>query len=248
MVVAPSAPSLAYDPGYPFNKYKLDSQNEAECGSYGPAGALTDSGPVRFSCRVTALSSLPNDKDAVYKFLGRACSRGSTRMMAEFHANSHADELVHKLESNKAAQLAILPQSLKRVKTDTHCVEVGAASPSDGLSFGDQEMEEARRQEEARAEQERVEARAAARADADARRRRERTATFILHNRDRYALGAEFYSQDRSAAWPGRNKQYILKSDGTYDLDCRPGEKICYGAWRDHQTIYWPPRCSEWVM
>ena len=65
-------------------------------------------------------------------------------------------------------------------------------------------------------------------------------ATFIMSSTDRYRLGLSFYSKTRrNYAWPGGNKQYNLSRSHTYELDCRPGEKICYGAWRDHQTYYW---------
>jgi hypothetical protein len=64
-------------------------------------------------------------------------------------------------------------------------------------------------------------------------------ATFILHNKDRYRLGVEFTSQNRSAAWPGGNQQYNLSGDGTYNLTCQRGEKICFGAWRDYQSTVW---------
>jgi hypothetical protein len=65
-------------------------------------------------------------------------------------------------------------------------------------------------------------------------------ATFILHNRDRYKLGVIFYSQNRTNhSWPGNGMQYYLAGDNTYRLDCSQGEKICFGAWRDYQTVYW---------
>ena len=66
------------------------------------------------------------------------------------------------------------------------------------------------------------------------------TATFILHNQDRYRLGVEFYSQNRANfSWPGNNQQYNLSTDRTYNLTCNIGEKICFGAWRDYHNTYW---------
>ena len=67
------------------------------------------------------------------------------------------------------------------------------------------------------------------------------TAEFTLHNHDRYTLGVAFYSKTRNTAWPGNNQQYNLnpKGDQTYTLNCQPEEKICFGAWRDHQSNYW---------
>ena len=65
-------------------------------------------------------------------------------------------------------------------------------------------------------------------------------ATFTIHNNDRYKIGLSFFSQTRrNWQWPGGNQQYNLSGSYTYELNCRPGEKICYGAWRDYQTYYW---------
>ncbi len=30
-----------------------------------------------------------------------------------------------------------------------------------------------------------------------------------------------------------------LSNDGNYALNCSPGEKICFGAWRASNTVYW---------
>jgi hypothetical protein len=43
----------------------------------------------------------------------------------------------------------------------------------------------------------------------------------------------EFYSMDRNAAWPGGGRAYRLYDSNwhAFSLRCRPGERICYGAW-----------------
>jgi hypothetical protein len=43
----------------------------------------------------------------------------------------------------------------------------------------------------------------------------------------------EFYSQNRSMAWPGGGTVYTLNdyAPHKFTLACRRGEKICYGAW-----------------
>jgi hypothetical protein len=58
----------------------------------------------------------------------------------------------------------------------------------------------------------------------------------------KYTVDVEFYSQDRSAAWPGNNKVWTLAdSDAhTFTLQCHSGENICIGAWsRGNSDIYW---------
>lgn len=55
-------------------------------------------------------------------------------------------------------------------------------------------------------------------------------------------VSLEFYSQTRSHVWPGNGKVYILddSEEHTYSLNCRTGEKICYGAWvRNRSSQYW---------
>ncbi len=52
----------------------------------------------------------------------------------------------------------------------------------------------------------------------------------------------EFYSQDRSHAWPGDGTAYVIKDWDfhEYSLECRSGEKICYGAWvQGDSSSYW---------
>ena len=75
-----------------------------------------------------------------------------------------------------------------------------------------------------------------AKAEAEARKTR---ASFTITSNDRYSLGLVFYSKSHGGEWPGNGKQYVLTGTKTYNLKCTPGEKICFGAWRDYQNIYW---------
>jgi hypothetical protein len=52
----------------------------------------------------------------------------------------------------------------------------------------------------------------------------------------------EFYSQDRSVAWPGNGMAWDLNDyqRHTYTLNCRSGEQICFGAWvTGNSSRYW---------
>jgi hypothetical protein len=55
-----------------------------------------------------------------------------------------------------------------------------------------------------------------------------------------YKIQIEFYSQNRSVAWPGNDMAYTISDDNThvYTLKCKSGENICYGAWPKN-SVYW---------
>jgi hypothetical protein len=55
-----------------------------------------------------------------------------------------------------------------------------------------------------------------------------------------YKIQIEFYSQNRSVAWPGNDMAYSINDYKThvYTLKCRSGENICYGAW-PKSSVYW---------
>jgi len=68
------------------------------------------------------------------------------------------------------------------------------------------------------------------------------TITFKVRSNYRYKAQVEFYSQDRPHSWPGGGQVYNLDDSAihTYRLSCRPGEKICYGAWAaGNSREYW---------
>lgn len=68
------------------------------------------------------------------------------------------------------------------------------------------------------------------------------TLTFNMKSNHRHKVQVEFYSQNRSHAWPGGNRAYNLDDydTHTFRLNCRSGERICYGAWvSGNQSKYW---------
>lgn len=72
-------------------------------------------------------------------------------------------------------------------------------------------------------------------------RRTDNEVTFSIECDYPHKIQLEFYSQDRSTAWPGNNMAYNITDYKThlYKLKCRSGEKICYGAWPNQSSTYW---------
>lgn len=185
------------------------------------------------------------------KFAGVACGRADDRAKARDIAQQRAYAIVKGLiEGFDSDYLSGKLSPLGYVKTAEgfDCKEVEARVAQDdgglceieGAILAHCPTTEAERQEMVQMLREQADEEAARQRQAEREQRERTTATFILHNEDKYKLGVEFYSMTRkNYAWPGGNKQYILERSGTYRLNCRPGEKICYGAWRDYQTIYW---------
>ena len=68
------------------------------------------------------------------------------------------------------------------------------------------------------------------------------TITWQVRSKYPYRLYLEFYSQTYDHSWPGGGEVYVLKDSRfhTYRLNCRRGEKICYGAWvTTDEGTYW---------
>lgn len=66
--------------------------------------------------------------------------------------------------------------------------------------------------------------------------------TFQMKSNHPNKVQVEFYSQNRSHAWPGGTKAYNLDDydSHSFKLNCRSGERICYGAWvSGNQNKYW---------
>jgi hypothetical protein len=59
------------------------------------------------------------------------------------------------------------------------------------------------------------------------------TETWEVRSSYPYKVQMKFYSQDRNAVWPGGGSAYALDDSEmkSFSLDCRSGERICYGAW-----------------
>ena len=68
------------------------------------------------------------------------------------------------------------------------------------------------------------------------------TLTWQIRSTYPYRLYLEFYSQNYDHSWPGGGEVYVLDDSRfhTYRLNCRRGEKICYGAWvTTDESTYW---------
>ena len=66
--------------------------------------------------------------------------------------------------------------------------------------------------------------------------------TFLMKSRYPYKVSVAFYSKSRGHVWPGVRKGYVLADSKVHEfnLSCRYGEKICYGAWVTGNTRkYW---------
>jgi hypothetical protein len=58
----------------------------------------------------------------------------------------------------------------------------------------------------------------------------------------KYRVQISFYSQNYSREWPGNGQAWGLNDYDVheYNLKCRSGEKICFGAWvTGNSNIYW---------
>lgn len=65
---------------------------------------------------------------------------------------------------------------------------------------------------------------------------------FIVRSLHPNVVDLEFYADQRKAAWPGGKEVYSIKDNHwhTYVLNCRRGERICYGAGvRGKYSSYW---------
>jgi hypothetical protein len=65
---------------------------------------------------------------------------------------------------------------------------------------------------------------------------------FQLRNMHKNSVQASFFSQNRRVAWPGNDRAYTLNDSEphTYRLECRQGERICFGAWlTGNSRSYW---------
>jgi hypothetical protein len=67
--------------------------------------------------------------------------------------------------------------------------------------------------------------------------------TWTINDKTRDNLVVAFYSQARRrTGWPAWSRNWTLhKGENSFTLDCRAGEKICYGAWNNSRIngTYW---------
>ena len=240
-----TTPSQAYDPGYPFNQYKPVGFKNSECFEDLP-GSLYTTGKVQYSCRVTALAHISSQESLKEEFLGIACGRGDTDREARHSAWARAMATVDQLKIDR-----------KKAKLKASLIDEGDWYVSDGMVDNcvgvptTVERETVQREGDPAVFAPLSAAPRTAAAPSSptweseggnqpAPQRDPNTATFVIHNKSPYRVGVEFYSQARNHAWPGGDRQYTVNNDGSYDLNCNAGEKICFGAWRDgNSSAYW---------
>lgn len=65
--------------------------------------------------------------------------------------------------------------------------------------------------------------------------------TFRIRSNHPNIVQVEFYSQNYNRAWPGGSQAYEISDYDvhSYRLNCRSGEKICFGAWVKGSSDYW---------
>ncbi len=57
--------------------------------------------------------------------------------------------------------------------------------------------------------------------------------TWTVKSMYQYKVQIAFYSRERNHEWPGSGQAWDLNdyNNHTYTLNCRRGEKVCFGAW-----------------
>lgn len=66
------------------------------------------------------------------------------------------------------------------------------------------------------------------------------TLTFWMASDHEYTVRVEF-SSSKSRYWPGNGLSYSIDDyeNHKFVLNCRTGEKICYGAWEEGGDVRW---------
>jgi hypothetical protein len=68
------------------------------------------------------------------------------------------------------------------------------------------------------------------------------TMTWTVKSMYQYKVQIAFYSRERNHEWPGNGQAWDLNdyNNHTYTLNCRRGEKVCFGAWvTGNASKYW---------
>jgi hypothetical protein len=187
------------------------------------------------------------------KFIGIACGRGDTEEEAKKAATFRAHEIVRRavegLETNVLTG-EFKPLAYRKDEERFICVLTDRNHKDKSLVEAENAAADAEREREAREEDERQARESAERLQRQREERRlveerERQSTTLVvevQSLDTYAVELSFYSQTyRNRAWPGGDQVYILSDSDvhSYRLNCRKGEKICYGAWRRGNRNSW---------
>lgn len=58
--------------------------------------------------------------------------------------------------------------------------------------------------------------------------------SFYFDNQKRFDVAVELYGERRGRVWPGNGQVYLIEKEMRKSLpvECRAGERICYGGWR----------------
>jgi hypothetical protein len=59
------------------------------------------------------------------------------------------------------------------------------------------------------------------------------TETWEIRSSYPFKLQMQFFSKDRPVVWPAGGQAYVLDDSKMhqFSLNCRAGERVCYGAW-----------------
>jgi len=190
------------------------------------------------------------------KFIGIACGRGDTEDSAKKTASFRAQELVRRavegMETNvligdfqplgyrkdeDRSRCVAVPRGKETASNDSSPPDLGSPlDDADDVSTSNAEAENFERQRRERQEREERQRLAAE------RERQSTMLVFDVKSLDKYAVELSFFSDTyRNRVWPGGSQIYLLKDSNvhTYRLNCRKGEKICYGAWRRGNPDSW---------
>lgn len=66
--------------------------------------------------------------------------------------------------------------------------------------------------------------------------------TFFMKNQNPRAVVVELFGQETGTRWPGNDKVFLLEKTErkSVPIECRAGEKICYGAWLNgNDSVFW---------
>ena len=88
----------------PIDSIKTTGFKSSECSDDLP-GSLFTTGPIEYSCRHTELAHLQGRPIEIKKFIGIACGRSDTDMMASANARARAKEVVFQLEIDEANRM-----------------------------------------------------------------------------------------------------------------------------------------------
>lgn len=58
--------------------------------------------------------------------------------------------------------------------------------------------------------------------------------SFYIDNQKPFDVALELYGERPGRVWPGDGKVYLIEKEArkSIPVECKGGERICYGAWR----------------